>query len=102
MSNANVLEMLEGSLPDLSSSELKMLKAVALSQREKNSTRAGQVKLWSALYCLLDNERRRRKQVVEKTALDYYDLEEPIIEWTNSPEIIKDPEEGEQEDDTNT
>ena len=102
MSNANVLEMLEESLPDLSSSEVKVLKAVALSQREKNKNRAGMVKFFSSIFCLLDNEQQRRKQVVEKTALDYYDLEEPIIEWTNSPEIIKDPEEGEQEDDTNT
>ena len=91
MSNANVLEALESALPDLSSSELKVIKAVCLAQREKNSERAGQVKLWTALYCLLDGETRRRKDSLERQELDYWGIAPPVIEWP-----------GEQESDPNS
>ena len=80
MSLANVFELMEEALKDLSSSEIKVLKAVAVSQREQNSTRAGQVKLWGALYCLLENEKYRRKTALKKQGAEIFG--EVTTQWT--------------------
>lgn len=70
------VNMLEDSLPDLSFSEVRVLKAVALGQREQNSTRGGQLKFWSAIYVLLEMEQQRRRRVVEKQELDFYGIDQ--------------------------
>ncbi len=80
--NINILEMLQDSLPDLASTEIKVLQAVAAQQRAKNPARAGLVKFWSALFLLLDLEDRRRKGALQRAEMDYHDIQDPIIEWT--------------------
>jgi hypothetical protein len=84
------LKMLEDSLVDLSTGEIKVLGAVCLSQREKEAKRAGLVKLWSALFCLLNGEFKRRIKAAEAMELDFYDMQEPAVEWTGQ----KDPDPG--------
>ena len=87
MSKEAALQCITDGLADLSSSEIRVLESVALSQREQNPARTGLVKLWTGIFCLLSNERKRRVELVQKTEMDYYDLPEPIIEWGK-----KDPE----------
>ena len=82
MKMTNIFEMLEESLKDFSPSEIKVLKAVSLAQREKNQKRIGLMKFWSGIYCLMVNAEYRRKQTAEKLEMDFHGIEEPIIEWT--------------------
>ena len=81
MSKEAALQCLTDGLADLSSSEIRVLESVALSQREQNPARTGLVKIWTGIFCLLSNERKRRVELVQKTELDIAGIEEPIIEW---------------------
>ncbi len=82
----NELIMLKDSLKDISGSEIRVLQAVALAQRQKESNRTGLVKWWSALYCLLKDEQERRKKEIEKIELEMMDMQEPVTEWTGKPD----------------
>ncbi len=105
MSKEQALAMLEGSLRDFSEKEIKLWKRMSLAQREENSHRPGQIKFWSAFYCLLDEERKSREVELLEVERSFHGIQEPIVEWTgiqdkeNSvtfkafyPENIKDPE----------
>ena len=82
----NALKLFEDSLTDLSYSEIKVLLRVALAQRQREAKRVGLLKFWSSIYCLLENEKARRKRIVEIAELDMFDLEEPVIEWSGIPD----------------
>ena len=86
MATANYLETLTDGLADLSSSEIRVLESVALSQREKNPARTGLLKFWTSVFLLLSGERKRRVQLVQEMEMDFHGLGVPVVEWTGNPD----------------
>ena len=84
MSDANILEMLTDSLKDLSPSELRVLQGFAAEQRIVNADRGGLVNFYSAVYCLMENEKYRRKTAFKQQKNEIFG--EVKAKWTEDSE----------------
>ncbi len=63
------LMQLEQGLTDMSYSEIAVLQKVCLSQVDQNRDRAGWAKIFTAIFFLLDSEKKRREAVLHETEL---------------------------------
>lgn len=82
MNNSDVFKLMAQALPDLSGSEIRILQGFSLKQRERYQDRLGMVALFNAIYCLLQFETWRRRDILKNTETDITGLS---IDWPESP-----------------
>ncbi len=75
------IDLLMDSLKDINNSEIKVLQGFCLKQREENKTRIGLIKFYSAIYLILENEKRQRKVEAQRITNNLIGAGEVAVSW---------------------
>lgn len=81
MNNSDVFKLMAEALPDLSASEIRIIQGFSLKQRERYQDRPGMANLFAAIYCLLQYETWRRRDVLKGAGANITGLS---VDWPES------------------